>query len=181
MITYHVDRRGSLREGQIVNLLPTSALTDSEQRTYVSHLFGGEGVSKFGSPYTRDNRGNTHQPIEWFKETIFEYVRRLWFPHQPSRFQSFFSVRTYEDVVHWIDVFTLPKNKPLVWEVEVDRGMELDAAWRDLTLYVNDELVFDPARTHNAAMKYWSGEISPTPRIEFLSPLPVHVVREIVR
>lgn len=180
MIVYHVDRAARLQAGQIITLRRTEDISNPDQQAYVAQLFGAEGISSFGGPYTRDNSGNLHQPIEWFKETVFEYVRRLWFPRMPSRFQSFFSVKSFEAALRWINIFDRPNKEPLVWEVEVSQALELDACWRDQNYYIDGQLVFDPAKTHAAAVQYWSGMISHAPRLELLSPLPVRIVRRVV-
>ena len=90
---FHLDREGSLRIGETISLRPIKMSTElTGPIEHVNELFK-TGVSRHGLQYI--NQATTSESyIEWF----FEYVRRGSFINHPSRFQSFFSVSSLEDI-----------------------------------------------------------------------------------
>ena len=122
MLLYHLDRGHSLKEGMQINLKNGSqALSNVENSPFI-RLFT-DGFSFFGLdilcstcpmiPTLFDRSGDS--PFinvgDLFKikgqvdnkliEFIFELVRRLYFSHYPSRFQSLFAVDSVKEFHRW--------------------------------------------------------------------------------
>ena len=177
MITYHIDRGHSLSDGQTLDL--QKPYEDYPKHLeYIKALFPSGKVGMLGKKYTYPNYGDSADNHNYIQETIFELVRQKWFPDMPSRFRSFFSLESIEDVKHWLSFFVNDNaTEPIIWEVEVKDVLVLDAYWRDVR---NTRTDLDPAHSFYAANQYWSKQhYHESPRLEILSSFPVKVIRKV--
>ena len=177
MKVYHIDRGHKLRAGQTLDLSRPNG-DYQYQLKYIDALFNDGKVGMLGNIYTYPDYANPKENHNYTQETIFELVRQKWFPDMPSRFQSFFSLGSLNDVSHWMSFFiNESSDKPVIWEVEVEKIVTLDASWRDVK---NTSTDFDAAFSFYSATQYWSNARYPqTPRLENLSPFPVKILKEI--
>ncbi|MGF7049102.1 hypothetical protein J2T13_003610 [Paenibacillus sp. DS2015] len=147
MRAYHIDRNNSLKENDTINLSQINTypffLKEIMERRYP------DGLSQHGDKYyAQQANKDTLQDV--LTENIYEYERRLYFSHLPSRLQSVFASETIEDALFWKS--RIVQKECTIWEIEFHHNqyIKLDAAW----LGVNkDELSFLVAAYH--AEKYW--------------------------
>lgn len=204
MVLYHADRTNSLAEGMSVALQKDYKL-NCEQQT-VFHEYFPEGLSCHGIQYANDQTselspllisGPSPIPIvllsklataneelgKNFCEYQFELVRRAFFPHLPSRFQSMFGTAQVGDFSQWRDI-GISESTP-VYEIYSDsHPFRFDSSWLrgGLCLGPMDApsyLGFSPSINLNSAMNYWKGLPSSSPRWEYIIPLPAVVGRRV--
>lgn len=142
--------------------------------------FFPNGISMAGYAYLMPTHKDSVILFESIAETIFEYVRRIYFNEKPSRYQSIFACETMEDVKNWDRYFNCNGNF-IVKKLEFESCFKGDIAWRDHALVVSDGNGnvcngFNTALLYSCAKQYWSGVISPNPRLELVIPLPVLVL-----
>jgi hypothetical protein len=163
---YTVDRHGSLRKGLIVQLQRYTDVNPPELQAHVDHLFP-DGVSSHGEYYFLKN--SSHPKLASPNiEVLFEYVRRAFYPHRPSRFQSFFAFQHMSEAEAFRNAYGDPANR--IWLAEAPVAFVADM--RLLTTGTSI-LVYS-----YFAHKYWEGEASPDPIWECLLLPPVRVVAE---
>ncbi len=164
----------------------SSECTSDAKRLFLQNLFPS-GMSRAGHVFTGDAAyADTRTVNQRVKELHFEYVRRSFFPHMPSRYQSFFAAESIEGAKLWIDYFGsgMSKNSALIWEISVDGSYSiLDAVWRDRR-YSNDsgEYIFSPYEHFCDAINYWSANKTEHPKVEVvisLTDATVTVLRSI--
>lgn len=174
MKAYHVDRCNLLIPGEIKLL--NLEFQSREAREFVQRNFP-EGISKAGHVYMDDVL--LSDSISFFqraKEMELEYIRKLYFSGKPSRFQSFFAVKSLEDVHTWIKAFGLNASSPFsVWLVDVENDQFIetcDAGWRDRTSADKDGAsVYSIWETQAEGLAYWQGLPYEMPRPELVIPL----------
>lgn len=156
MLLYHLDRGHSLKEGMQINLKNGSQALSNVENSHFISLFT-DGFSFFGldilcnicsiiptffdrsgdSPFI--NVGNLFkikgQVDIKLIEFIFELVRRLYFSHYPSRFQSLFAVDSVKEFHRWPELLE-GKAKTFslidydVYEISVsDNIPAFDSSW----------------------------------------------------
>lgn len=117
-------------------------------------------------------------------EIVFELVRRAHFPHLPSRFTSFFAVKSYYDFLQWpelLDGDRYPNYK--IWEIDApDTTPCFDSSLLRGGLIFGREnanyyMGFLPIASADYAFNYWSGKTSDKPRMEYLLPHPISANR----
>lgn len=176
MTAYHFDLLGNLPVGKLK--LETNFMGfDKAFQVFCADLFP-EGLSMFGLAYTEKCLTNSPMAVVYFTETIFETVRRQWFPEKPSRFQSIFGVKSIESARDWGE--KLKKNlseeaaasKSIIRLIQFERFFSADSFWRDN--YEQDSLDF--VSVYANATAYWSGKLSNCPQLELVIPLPVIVL-----
>ena len=124
-------------------------------------------------------------------EFIFELVRRLYFSHYPSRFQSLFAVDSVKEFHRWPELLE-GKAKTFslidydVYEISVsDNIPAFDSSWlrggiaagidKGLFFYgVKIDSLFD------VAYHYWNRDFTEEPRLEYLVKLPIRVGRKVI-
>lgn len=173
---YHIDRIGTLKENETIDLFPVLSLQNLNPllKSNILKKFE-EGISNFGSScllgtYTQDIIS------EWF----LEYERSLHFKDKPSRFQSIFAFSTIDDVQRFVNEY-IPHNKEYrVFELESDNYFKGDMK---VVGYQRTPLV-QSAISHS----YWNGESiedlnienhNVKPLWEYLLVPPVKVIKEI--
>lgn len=199
MKLYHLDRYASICSENDLNLTPLSGFKTLNPDGYFLSAFS-KGISHHGlnqlrekcpyidtlpingEPFLRAEsfaRGKTSVDIQII-ETTFELVRRAHFPWLPSRFTSFFAVRRPEDFLQWpemLDLSTYPNQK--IFEIDApDDTPCFDSSFLRGGLIFGQEngkyyMGCLPAPTADLAYRYWSGEASDTPRMEYLISLPI--------
>lgn len=171
MKAYHIDRRNSLTIGRLVTLDKSIKMEPSILQTILDERYP-DGFSHHGdNDFTRlSDRGSAGQFVH---EAIYEYERKLYFPEMNSRYQSFFGLKTKEDVTKWLSLFTqknldLAKNYT-IWEIDTldSKVNELDSVHLGGgTLEALEK--FSPVVVAYHATNYWSGIKSQNPRMELL-------------
>jgi len=164
---YTVDRRGSLQQGQTIELTRFDDIEPPALQEHLNMLFP-DGVTTHG-----DNsfvKNDTHFQVSSYTiELVWENVRRAHFPTNPSRFQSVFAVETLDAAQAFRSVFGHPTHK--IWIVESQSSFRANM---ELLRTLNTALM-----TSYLAHLYWSQQ-SPVGHPEYweilLTP-PVHVLR----
>ncbi len=163
-IFYHIDRLGTLKEGQVINLINyNDCLFDGELGLDIKYLsqFFNNGISLRG----RTLEGNSN-----YIELIFELVRRNKFINKISRFEAFFGIENLEEVNRFkkeLDIY----NQAKIFEVECNEYSKVDMNL--ISQYCGLEIVID-------AYDYWEGKCSRDPLWEILMKPPVRIKRQIV-
>lgn len=121
-------------------------------------------------------------------ELVCEMVRRTFFKKYPSRLQSLFAVHDISEFSKWPELLRSDQESNIhqdIYKIEVSdktpcfdanhlRGgivAGIDAGQRQPGFYygVRIDLMFD------CAYRYWSGELTDNPRMEYLVKLPVKI------
>lgn len=162
---YLVDRRNSLSEGLIMDLVKYNDITPSILQNHLNEMFPN-GVTNHGNQYFA---GSNSDPklTEPQLEVLAEYIRRAHFSDLPSRFQSIFAVDRIELAKEFANIYGQGK----IWEVEAKEYFKADMAL----------LLQQPSTLGNSYQlnEYWKGSSSDTPFWEYLLKPPVKVIREI--
>lgn len=183
MDLYTVDRSGLLVPGQRIELDTNPDLsgvryrhTEAERKQFLNELYP-DGLSKHGNHYLgnydlvrADNLGHPLAivPIEPAIELVFELVRKVHFPDQPSRYQSFFAWDNL-DRARAFQRFAMP-NAP-IYEVEAAGAIRKDMNLLRLGFSGLDGYLF--------AHRYWREEASDNPDWEYLLQFPVVVGNQV--
>ena len=205
MILYHADRSGQLSEGMPLRLKTDFTLNNEKQAIF--HECFPEGLSMHGIHYAADQRlvfqvlsvqitpssscpcvplgyiGDAHSLLgNTICEYQFELVRKAFFPHNPSRFQSVFAVEKMDDFMQWED--TGIGKDCAVYEIETNDLYRFDSTWLRGGLSLGpverpSYLGFSPSINLDLALNYWKGNSSPSPRWEYIIPLPAVVGRRV--
>lgn len=122
------------------------------------------GISVHGMRYLLNNENYLYEngvPTAYVTfspavEIIFENFRRAHFPERPSRFQCAFGCRTPDEAIRFFGDPDLP-----IFEISTANRV-----------FIADETFLKIAPNHLATLilanRYWSGDISTTPRLEVL-------------
>lgn len=187
MSYFTVDRGSQLRVGQRLDcdadyrgrrFYPVKThYTKKDLECFTRELFP-QGLSRHGKYYlldeglvTRDASGakNPGCPATPAIELVVELVRRLSFPTYPSRFTSIFAWETESEAVAFRAQHGA--NKGTICRISGQLGFCGDMSFLRLGGNILGSWLY--------AMKYWSGERSPSPQMECLLVAPV-VVEEIL-
>ena len=162
---YIVDRIGTLRQGQVLNLERFNDLKPPQLQSHVDEMFPN-GVSRHGERYFLKN--STYASVASPAiELLFEYVRRAHFPERPSRFQSWFAVDSITDAKGFRNRFG--QGQGAIWRVASETVWQADMNL--LTAHQTTLVCSWFAHT------YWRGEAGPGQTFwEFLLTPPVHVL-----
>lgn len=175
MLAYHLDRSEKLKEGYELHLLDTSANLDDQ----IVELYGFNKVSHWGKlcyeyllnpfTFTDINSMNSFQI-----DLQAEIIRKQFYSNMPSRFKSIFAVKQISDFIPWAKYFSI-NQCPHIFEIECDASqcIELDAT------YLKGGITCNPNSQIESLHKYWSGQLSNSPLLELLIPLPVTIGRSI--
>lgn len=200
MLLYHADRMNSIKEGMTISLQKDFKLNCENQNVICEYF--PEGLSYHGIQYAKDHKAylikdNPQIPFVWISkigeanadlgmylcEYQFELVRKAFFPHLPSRFQSMFGVAEIADFSQWKDI-RINENTP-IYEIYSDsEPFRFDSSWLKGGLCFGPSsapsyLGFSLSINLNIAMSYWKGLPSPSPRWEYVIPLPAVVGRRV--
>lgn len=132
--------------------------------------FFHQGLSRHGLLYLNEYSviQKSELPASWMIESTFELVRRLEYPHRPSRMQSMFAWLSFADAAQfWLENGGKTDHK--IYQLELDESQFFVADQRFLTLGVSMIAGYELAR------KYWSGQRSKRPKLEAVVPLPVQI------
>lgn len=203
MKLYHLDKDGTLSDGQKIELQSLENLTEEIQKSYFARDFQN-GVSKHGQSYlSTELKPN---PLWWTPdgtplipacefesvkkhpdaqiiELVSELVRRCYFPSLPSRMTSLFAVKEISDLEEWPELGRKPQTQ--IFEIDAPDdtpkfdsrllcgGLSLCYAGPSWFIGLHVSGIFD------AAYRYWSGEISDNPRFEYLVQLPIGPIHKL--
>lgn len=168
MYAYHIDRNNSLREDTFYSLDNKISVSPQFLEPLVNDFYP-DGLSLHGKRYF-SSPGNPAYIGTTIYENIFEYERKMYYPNNNSRYQSFFAVKEIKDLRKWISVFSMKDlTKISIWKIDTLESavQEFDASFLiggDLNSLAN----FSPLVASYMAKKYWNNEISDTPMKELL-------------
>lgn len=163
---YTVDRRLSLKEGQIITLKKYNDISPNILQTHADNIFP-DGVSIHGEFYWLKSR-----PIKVNEilELVFEYVRQSQFMERPSRFQSLFANKTIEQSKSFKMSFCNSIGD--IWELECENYFRADMK----LLTIPNSLLLLSYFAH----QYWQGYSKDSePNWECLLSPPIKVIRRI--
>ena len=165
MILYHVDRLNTIQVGQNIQmsypLMSTQVLAKTLDELYP------EGLSHHGNSYLVDPDKRMY--INTNIEHIFELYRQLYFPDKPSRFQSFFCFVAPEQAIKFYNQNFCWHNEAKILKIDTgDSKIHIG----DMDLLKGDTIL----QCHDNAMRYWSGDLTPTSTQEALVVPPAKVV-----
>lgn len=196
-IAYHIDRTLKLKEGQNLILDTNFVFGNGLNNDFIKD-FLPSGVSKHGEQYLRDilyyynNQQyfnlNVYEATNalsmYITEYTFELIRRIYYPSQPSRFQSVFALPSLEFVKTWPELVT---SSFQIFEIEYEQSKEwiYDGSYLlgGLGRSNPDDLFlmqgFSACLNFEYANKYWKHELSPHPKPEIILPLPQQLGKRI--
>jgi hypothetical protein len=172
---YSADRRKLYGAGPLVLTRTTypgfrsfendGSLLPGELAAHIETLFP-DGLSIHGwlyAPFTGSYNGGIHNDAAL--EITLEYVRRAFFPHLPSRFQSFFAFDDIERVKQFARE-SAPGSR--IVELRSNSSVKVDMGW----LKARRQL----AGLSYVAHHYWSGAATEMPDWEYLMVPPVDII-----
>lgn len=170
MIAYHVDRSSLLVPNQTINLfndINLGPLFDCYNNSFSNH--GLQYLNQYSDSAV------------W--ELCLEFIRQIHFPKYPSRFQSFFGTKTYEEALVWKGYISSQINSKInICKIEFEKCYEFDARW-----ITNPPQIIDTpsnyqfknpsiAKMLDLSYKYWNKEHSLNPLFELLISTPVRII-----
>jgi hypothetical protein len=202
MILYHMDRAHSLKPGMQLELHNPMELGEDVANSLLMKNFP-DGISQHGMNYLSAScavmkeivvlgnqafineasiNENLHIASNRMIELAVELVRQAYFPQMPSRFVSLFAVTAIDKFHGWEDSLGKVGDSP-IYKLEVPTATrELDGQWlrggisfgwdNDLSGFYLGLLTHG---LYDMAYRYWSGEVSDSPLMECLVPLPVQI------
>lgn len=214
MKAYHISRRLDLKEGTAIKLhdslevgtqvtdkalselFPSGIEKNSLSIEFIKEFFP-DGVSSHGinflrvynysfyEQYSRENIERSNSNLsEAITEYSFELVRRLKYPHIPSRFESLFALENLDDVEKWSELTT---GNYKIFEIELDPPLfKLDGSFllsgvyfrRNMNATVDEG--FFAEFNWGFSNKYWSSlNNKDMKKPELLIKLPVTLGKEI--
>jgi len=182
---YHIDKNGTLQTGQILSLIPFDKISNYPTNIDISRLNLLDGLSAFGVKYLCTPTSNKYDYHTYQIELVFELVRQLHFPNKPSRFQSIFCSKSFDELfANWRELIVSSNaSKIVVLETEQNYSKH-DANYLDLGAYkIDNHNAYSNLVAYERAFHYWNGDISSSPRLEYLVKLPVVVTetRPVIR
>lgn len=198
MKLYHIDRLGTLKDGQRIELIPLSELSGPVGKSRFARQLFPEGVSHHGAQYLDTESvykqffGRTNNNLELFNikalvddvelscsksiELVFELVRQRYFPEKPSRMTSLCAVDNPE-ARGWRSLKA--DEKQLFEIIAQDNTPSFDGAFLRGGLALNRDsfenwkIDFSISELFDLAYAYWSGESTDSPQCEYLVQLPI--------
>lgn len=176
MKLYHIDRFGTISEGQVLNLQKNIYFEDNFMQKCLETVILSykDGLSHHGINYLLTNNlsNNDVMPLSNVMDIIFEYERMLNYSSKLSRYQSFYAFDC-EGVKKFIKNNNLNKSFFKIYEVESDYYEK-----HNITLISGD------SHYNIAAMAkcYWEDRDDPYGRPilnEYLLKYPVKIIREV--
>lgn len=213
MKAYHISRSLGLKEGTVIelynnlkigmdvndgvlsDLFPFGIQEDMLSINLIKDLFPN-GVSKHGIKYLSDlyyyyNEKDDMAKIksingiisDGIMEYSFELVRRLKYPHIPSRFESLFALENLDDIKKWHE---LTGGNYKIFEIEVDMQVfKLDASFLLDSIYSGENRYsqvegFFAEFNWRDSNNYWNSlNNEDMKKPELLIQLPVTIGKEI--
>lgn len=174
MKLYHIDRIGTLKEGQILKLIKFDGFNDIivegnnlsiEFNNIIKDLFDNE-ISNHGFNYINDVFPKSYLPK---LELLYELIRKIKYDNCPSRYKSFYAVEI-KDLKRLMHRLNVNLDNCDIYEVESNSYFKAD-----MNLLKGDGKLFDIIY----AEKYWNQEVSEEPLFEFLLEYPIKIVKKI--
>ena len=166
---YTLDRKKTLKANTIIELFNSSQLNinDENMVNIIDDLFPN-GISKHGITYLIDNNYKAHEKQYCgvkhcsMIEVVLEETRRNNFKHLPSRMQSIYAWDNLDDAIK----FDCDGGNPIF------KIKSKDFFVGDMSLLKAQHSVLG---YFNMAKKYWAGEKSDSPLLEYLVTLPTAI------
>lgn len=188
---YHLDRTGSLLEGARLELVSSASddlLCAEGAGAAVARMFP-RVISRHGLRYLSTVRSRVSDiplfnlgslegdPSSAIIEQTFELVRRADFPGMPSRFQSVFCVEDPSELDAWPEITASGGALFEIAPADPARIAKLDASllkggFAEVIEPGAVEACFSFPLCAAFAYRYWSGEMSESPKPEVLVELP---------
>ncbi len=167
-VFYHLDRTESLQPGQVLESPTLKGRAEDE--AWFKKQFP-EYVTQFGHSITHAQL--VLKASKW--EIELEAVRKAYYPHLPSRSDSFYACKR-EDIPRVQAQFFLPGHQG-------PRGRILEI--EGCSVFEADMNLFNPLINHSTDMTevahaYWSQKQSKCPLTEYLLKFPVALLKEIL-
>lgn len=188
MIAYHIDRkRNSFHDGQIITLNNDFSHFDHEKFQFFAEKMFPDGLSSHGTYFISDTAYYVKPPFYltdikkghdfsacFYIEYSLELIRRVYFPHLPSRYQSFFAISSLENINDWPEL----TNKPYdIWEVDIGEDYHMfdsNLLKGGITCLMNDnEFIqqFSPSLCFELSFSYWNKSRGDISRLEIITNL----------
>lgn len=169
MLFYHVDRGLSLQNVKIIEL----------QKVVDPEIFPDfkDGLSQQGVHYFAHNFKQSGQFDSYFWDLSLEYIRKIHFPHMPSRFQMLFAHDNLNDAVQWAKDYS-NEHFAGIAKIESEQFLKFDSSWlmtENIRNLPPDIDVTSFAAFCQNCMRYWNQEFSESPTVEYLLPLPCQI------
>lgn len=185
MKAYHIDRIHSLKIGETYNLIDIKDSNEFSNSTKSSYP---EGLSLHGYYYLLQRNVNflkqESDGTPFFNslmiDYLYEYERIIHFPEKISRFQSLFVIKDNDEVNKWLQLFEDNREEyephPRLLEIEFDSEFLQIHDEKLLNIKLDD---FSIQEIQMLASKYWSGDRTDNPKLEWLIKPPFKVIREL--
>ena len=170
MIAYHIDRSGLLVPNQTISLVDDirlGSLFDCYNNSFSNH--GLQYLNQYSDSAV------------W--ELCMEFIRQNHFSQYPSRLQSFFGTKTYEEALVWKGYMSIQTNSKInICKIEFENCHEFDARWitnpPESTNTPSNFQFQTPsiAKMLDLSYKYWNKEKSLNPFFELLISMPIKIV-----
>lgn len=175
MIAYHVDRENNLQKDQIITLYKN----DSDNSFFTNFMFP-DGLSYHGLHYTNETLQNIggNQASFYILEYELELIRRSYFPNLPSRYQSFFAIKTVDEISKWNDIFD---TSYVIWKIEFEEANYIirDSNMLYSALKIENNIsTFSAQNSFLFGYNYWKGHITSNPRFEMLIKPPIKIIEK---
>lgn len=173
MIAYHIDRDHQLKQGDVLGLYHTS-----NEPSFLERKIFPDGLSYHGLHYINEEFQNIggNRPSYYIMEYQLELIRKCYFPSLPSRFQSFFALKSLDDVKQWSDIFDITAP---IWTIEYDESQSIIRDTHLLRPCFEKQESNDYFHLNDSFLyyyNYWSGNNTPHPRLEILIKPPIKIL-----
>lgn len=173
MIAYHIDRDHRLKQGQVLGLYHNS----NEPSFLERHMFPN-GLSYHGLHYINEECQNIggNKPSYYIMEYELELIRKCYFSKLPSRFQSFFALKSLDDVKQWSNIWD---TSAPIWAIEYDESQSIIRDSNLLCPGLKKQDSNDSFNLNDSFLyyySYWNGYNTPRPRLEILIAPPVKIL-----
>ncbi len=156
---YTVDRRGLCKPGGKLQILPIPSISINGTKTLYK-----QGITPHGNDYFLNYCDHAPSNI---LEIVWELIRLKDYPHTPSRFQSYFGLRTVEDA----KIFRGYRDPYPIYKIKCNKSFEAD-----MNLLI---ISTSPILMIDCAHKYWSQIKSSNPFIEYLLTPDIDVICQV--
>lgn len=169
---YHIDRLNRLNEGDEIKLIKYKDLKGENQmittllQNQVDKMFE-DGVTSHGDQYFISSSIFNDTSIDI--ELIFELYRRIYFPENISRFQSFYCVEK-ESLIAMLQRLRVNMENVIIFEIESDTFEK-----HDMNLLLKGSNLVNTIY----ADLYWKGESIQNPLYEILVKPPLKIGKRV--
>lgn len=173
MIAYHIDRDHQLKQGQVLGLYH-----NLNELSFLERQMFPDGLSYHGLHYINEDIQNVggNIPSYYIMEYELELIRKCYFPSLPSRFQSFFALKSLDDVKQWSNIWD---TSAPIWSIEYNESQSIIRDSNLLYPGFEKQEFNDYFHLNNSFLyyyNYWNGYNTPHPRLEILISPPIKIL-----